>query len=572
MKRKKFNVMQNMKCTLLTMTALLGLNALQGQNCNHIPQANAVFEVNNITAIINNDGTIFTNNFEPGFKTNVAGTIFSAGLWIGGTDLLGNVKLSALTYQSNTRSEYTAGPLDPVTGTSDPTACVAWDKVFSVRKATMDNFTQELPSLGGNPAAAILQFPSIMGWPGMNNPHFESVHGFALPSSLGLAPFIDQDGDAVYNPLNGDLPAVMLQGKAPFIPAQIIWCVFNDEGNLHETSNGFPILMEVQLTAWAFDTAQGAPYSNTIFTSYKLINRSTEAFADAFLGMSTDFDLGCYQDDYIGCNTDRNTFFAYNQDNVDGQPGSTCQGTPTFGEEIPVQTVTFLNKPMDRFIYFNNASVGTTSPGQTDPEAQLEYLYYLQGLWRDGLPLTFGQSGYNPSSSASTNWAFPDDPSDPNGWSMCSANLPFGDRRALGSTFLGDLFPGGITEVDLAWTMHPNIPGPCGLGNSLDEVDILQDAFDDNFSNLVPVKNLPQAAFPTRISPNPASQIATLEYPSGTVSAIFCYDAQGKLVKTINNAAPNAQAIELGGWANGVYSIRLVGPKGVAMARLVVQR
>jgi hypothetical protein len=561
-----------MKCTLLTMTALLWLNAVRAQNCNHVPQAKAVFDVNNITATINNDGTIFTNNFESGFKTDVAGSIYTAGLWLGGTDATGNVKLSAITYKSETRTEYTAGPLDPITGASDPTACVNWDKVFSVHKTDMDNFTQELPNLAGNPAAAVTQFPSIMGWPGANNPHFEGVHGFLLPSNLNLAPFNDSNGDGTYNPLDGDLPVVALQGKAHFTPAQIIWCVFNDEGNAHQNTGGAPTQTEMQLTAWAFGTDKGAPFNNTIFTSYKLIYRSVEILEDAVLGMCADFDLGCPTDDFIGCKPEQNTFFAYNQDAVDGQPGTTCQGTSTFGNEIPVQTATFLNRTMDRFIYFDNPSIGAANPAQTDPGLQIEYLNYLRGQWRDGTPLTFGQSGYNPASSTLVNWAFPDNPADPNGWSMCTANLSFGDRRTVASTSLGTLFPGSIVEVDMAWTLHPNIPGPCNLGNSLEEVGIIQAGFDDNFNSLVSAKNLPQAAFPTRISPNPASQIATLEYPSGAVSAIYCYDTQGKLVKTINNAAPNTQAIDLAGWANGVYSIQLVGTDGVAVERLVVQR
>ena len=114
------------------------------------------------------------------------------------------------------------------------------------------------------------------------------------------------------------------------------------------------------------------------------------------MGLWVDFDLGCFSDDYVGCSPDRNTMFAYNQDAVDGNNGAICAGVATFGDDAPVQTVTFLESnnfspnKMDKFIAYNLNSSPTTS----DPQAIIEFYRNLTGFWRDGLPLTEGGYGY----------------------------------------------------------------------------------------------------------------------------------------------------------------------------------
>lgn len=41
------------------------------------------------------------------------------------------------------------------------------------------------------------------------------------------------------------------------------------------------------------------------FQRYKLINRATEGIKETYFAMWADPDLGCYTDDYIGCDTTR---------------------------------------------------------------------------------------------------------------------------------------------------------------------------------------------------------------------------------------------------------------------------
>ena len=150
------------------------------------------------------------------------------------------------------------------------------------------------------------QYPSIAGWPARDNPFFAGIYGFDLPTNAqqGLAPFYDKNGDAVYNPLDGDYPAVFQQGKPPFVPAQMAWTVFNDVGfgNPGTPAGAIALQMETQLLAWVFNCTDQPVLNNTVFTSHKTIYHGTEALDSTAIALFTDFDLGCYLDDYQGCN------------------------------------------------------------------------------------------------------------------------------------------------------------------------------------------------------------------------------------------------------------------------------
>ena len=552
----------------------LMVQQLSAQTLCSFPQSSATLDINNIKARISNSGDLFTNGQDAKYTYTPAGevgSIFAASLWMGGVDPAGNLKLAAMSYRVANKTEYAAGPLNATTGATDASTCSNWDRMFGTTKIRIDSFLGNLPAFVANPQSAMDQFPDIMGWPAIGNPHFSGIFNFTLPANQGLAPFVDTDLDGIYNPLSGDFPAVELQGKAPFVPDQILWCVFNDSGTAHLLSGGSPIGMEIQLTSWAFDTLSGVPFSNTVFTSHKTIYRGLYELSDFYIGVWTDFDLGCYSDDYIGCTPAANTFFVYNQDAVDGQSGSNCNGIPTFGTEIPVQTATFLNTSMDKFIAYNSPDVGLPNVATTDPTLTVEYNNYLTGRWRDGLPLTVGGNGYDPSSSIPADFIFPDDPSNPAGWSMCTANLPVGDRRTVASHKIGALNPGAVSELTMAWTLHPNIQGPCNLGNALQEVTEIQNAYENSFGGISGVFS-PVHLSPVKVIPNPANDAAILDYGALKVTAIRCFDMQGGLIFSESNPNAGVQRIATAAWPAGHYAVQLVTGSGIVPVRIVVVR
>lgn len=566
----------------LSLLLLFACTAIIAQVCT-TPQSQIDLEGNSIRARLLNGGDMFWDlndaQFIPDPSPNGPdpATIFAAGLWVGGVDPGGNLKLAAVTYRNSGLGDYWAGPLAPQGITTD-SDCANWDRHFKVTAAEVAAFLDALPGLAGNPGAAIAQFPGIMGWPALGNPHFSAVWGFDLPfTGQSLAGFFDADNNGSYNPLGGDYPAVVLQGHTPFVPTEIVWCVFNDQGAgaVHSASHAAPLQIEVQLTAWAISAPGNAVVDHTVFTAHKVINRGSENIDSCFIGLFVDFDLGCYSDDYIGCLPDQNTFFCYNQDAVDGSVGPNCDfGVPTFGAEPPVQTVTFLNRSLDRFIYFNNPSVGNYPPATYDPDQPNHYYNYLNGRWLDGSPMTTGSGGY-PGSGSVIQFVFPDNPGDPNGWSMCTDNLPYGDRRVVASSRLDAMGPGAVNELITAWTVHRNAPPPCNLGNAPDDVAALQDCFDagaDLATCLTSAVQTPAAAPAVSLFPNPATGILTLRHEGLTPQTIRCHDAAGRLVKTLDKPVADQNTLDVSGLPSGLYTIQVLTRQGSWTVKAAVVR
>lgn len=546
-----------------------------------LPQSSIDLHGNNIQARIQNGGDLFTDfangqfspNPNPDWTKN-ASTIFTAGLWMGGVDPGGNLKMAAIDYRSGTHGDYSAGPLSE-DGLTDAFTCANWDRHFLVRGAEVAAFLAALPM---TQAEAIAQFPSIMGWPGRGNSSFSSIYGFDLPLTTSpLAPFYDANGDGFYTPLSGDYPVVELRGIAPFVPTEMVWCVFNDQkgGGPHTTTSSQPIRVEIQLTAWAFSCPDNPVLNNTVFTSHQIINHSTEPLSAFHVGYWVDFDLGCYTDDYVGCNPERNTMFAYNTDAVDGSVGTNCNnGDITFGNAPPVQTVTFLGNTafeefsLDKFIAYNDMGIQASG----DPTQAIEYYRNLTGVWRDGTALTYGGTGYG--GVTPTDHAFSGDPDDPNGWSMCTVGTPLGDRRVLGSHNL-DLFePGGVEQLTVAWTVHENIPQPCNLGNALQNVDNIRALHNSGYTNVcAPFLKAPELpAESLEIFPNPTSGDATLRYGDIKMEEMQVFDATGKLVQSATKLPQGTMTLKMGQLPAGVYSVRLFSAQGVVVKPLAVVR
>ena len=448
--------MKKQLTSLSLLVCLISGMPIFSQDC-PVPAAGTYLNGNNIRALIRCGGSLFFDGNDAQFQVPVPGpthTIFAQGLWLGAVDPAGNLKLAAQTYGLNSgRSDFYPGPLDEEGGTTAEN-CRNWDRVWSVGRYQIEAHLQDFADNGAIDAP----IPEIMGWPGKGNPYFADLYGFELPfTTQGLAPFFDQDGDGLYDPMAGDYPMIR---QSAVLPEQITWSIFNDAGGFHLDSRGDPLHAEIQLTTWAYKCTDNPQLGHTIFTSYKVINRGVEPLDSLHLGLWADFDLGCYRDDFIGSAPELNTAYTYNGDNDDQVD---CPaGITGYGENPPVQAMTVLNQELSYLMYYNNSGVGTNPFGTTDPNSPLEYYRYLTGHWRDGTPLTFGGSGYQ--SGPVTNLAFPDNPNDLAGWSALFSFLDEGDWRIVGSVRLEGLAPGNLAEVDVAYSYFRE-PGADYLGN-----------------------------------------------------------------------------------------------------------
>ncbi|BDS09797.1 T9SS type A sorting domain-containing protein [Aureispira anguillae] len=467
---------------IITTTLLLifGYKSMQAQHCTE-SMAQEYIENTDMKIMFRNGGDMFWdgNSSAQYSVPHVYGqpqtnTIFAGGVWMGAYDDGGNLRLAAQTYRSS-GNDYWAGPLDPTTGLPITNSCTNFDQIWKVKRWAIEQHIADINDNGVVDGPTDL---SLLKWPGRGNPHFAAQMGFNLPDQ-DLAPFYDANGDGVYTPLHGDYP-VFEHGNPNAIAEEILWSVFNDNGNLHTQTNGMNLMVEVQQTAYVFNCGNDPLLDKTLFVKHKVINKNALVLRDYYYGIWTDFDLGCSVDDYVGTIPAKNTIYAYNADNNDDNPCGVA-GTTGYGSNPPVQAVTILNHSLEHSIYHTNSNSSPTG----DPQATLSYYYLLEGKFPNGTPLTTGGDGYDPANpnAVVTNHIFPDNPNDPSGWSMATAGLAGLDQRVLGSIYKDSLMPGESFMVDLAYSYHHD-PDSNHLQNVnllYQQVDLVQQYYDNNF-------------------------------------------------------------------------------------------
>ncbi|MEL6864966.1 MAG: T9SS type A sorting domain-containing protein [Bacteroidota bacterium] len=563
--KKNSLLLLNTFLTAFTLLALCPLSVAQS-NCSP-PTANINLDVNNANAALTNAGSIWWNNengsyfFPNDGSTNpflATSSIFAGGFWIAGVDPAGNLKLAAQSYGLGSGlTDYFPGPLDDV-GLTTTNDCNNYDRFWRVTEQDINDFISDFQDNG------MLDDPiptSILAWPGNGSTNSMSTNGFEIPNrSVGMAPFFDNDGNGIYNPENGDYPEIKGATEG-------VWWVFNDAGNIHTQTSGDNLQFEIQALAYAY-VSQETAINNTTFYDFKIINRAVESLDSTFIGFWVDPDLGCFTDDYVGCDPSRNLAYVYNTDAIDGDSGCSCTGgVPTYCEEIPVMGIKVLdgvldidpqngpqNLGMSNFGYYNNAGLGSSPPGTVDPATPSEIYNYLSGSWKDGTRMTKGGTGYNPGSTDFTNYAFPDSPNDPDGWSMCSEGLPTSDRRFILSSGPYESLPGNIQSVSIAVIMVEDVTHPCpDLTPLFDASDIVQDFFDDN--NIMTNTEDLTIRQGLKVFPNPMEAYATiaLEQIGQEIKNLKLFTVDGRLIREHSNINQQQFQLYREGLSKGMY-------------------
>lgn len=461
---------------------LLATGLLSAQDCSPTNLSTGSFlHGNTIRALYAASGSQLWDGQEAQFQveddTSPYATIFAQGLWIGGLDPAGNLKISAATYGSAYGAgDYFPGPLNDQ-GTTNAGTCNDYERSWSVYRHEIEAHVADFSDNGviDNP------YPAVIGWPGRGNPEFEGIYGFQLPNTpQGLAPFWDSDQDGIYEPMDGEFP---IEPNHELVPEHMVWTIFNTAGNISSDSESpISIDCEIHCLAWALNCTDNAALNNTVFTNYRFISRDIEAHDSVSIALWNDFDLGCFTDDAVGSAPDLNTYFAYNRDPVDDIP---CSGNvPGAGENPPTQAITFLNRSLDRFIYANNGF--DIPPVIGPPETNIEFYNALNGRFRDNTPITFGGNGYNPASNDVVNHVFSGDPTDPDSWSILSADISPADWRSTASTFMGSWLPGQVLELNVAHSYYREPDGSWleNISAMYDGVAELQNMYDANFENV----------------------------------------------------------------------------------------
>ncbi|MCW3122279.1 MAG: hypothetical protein JWQ38_1771 [Flavipsychrobacter sp.] len=369
---------------------------------------------------------------------------FAASCWIGGFDKQGQLKVAAQTYRQD-GNDYWPGALDN-DGKITKDDCALWDHQWKVDRSTINTFIS-LSKTGGNTTGSA--FDVINKWPGTGSPNVKGQDDriISLNANHTYAPFVDLNGNGIYEPSKGEYPAITGD--------QYIWWVFNDAGNVKQQSLTSAMGVEVQASAFAYATQDFL--NNATFCNYRVINRGSLTIDSTYIAVWDDADLGYAFDDYIGCDTSRGLGILYNGTNDDG--GSAGHPVNSYGVNPPQVGLDFFQGPkrivgdtaiqlgMTNFTYYNNdfSIIG-------NPRNGVHIYNYMTGSITDGERFSDDFTGPGSQSKGYgggpvSNFVFWGDPGNKTDWSECACNNNAGDRRFVFSSGPFQLLSGALNDI-----------------------------------------------------------------------------------------------------------------------------
>lgn len=426
-------------------------------------------------------------------------SFYAGAYWIGGKDQFGELKVSAQRFRQ-VGLDFWPGPVSD--GTVTPTECSDNDRIYKLNRWEVEEYIARAGQVGYVIPTDILE------WPAHGNPWAQADAG---------APFIDVNNDGEYNVLHGDYPAFAIDEETDvdfhLLGDQCLWWIENDIGNQQSETGGEGMGIEVQCMAYAYATCD--ELNNQTFYRNKFVNKSNFNYTDTWIGLWADTDLGFAEDDYVQCEVMRSLGYTFNGFPVDG-----TGGPQHYGEHPPAAGIGVLRGPlvdsadgedndrdgevdepeehymMSKFLTHNNSG-GGGNPTQQDPNTPYDYYSYMQGIWLDGTPMCYGQTGH-PSGGCDQglpcDFMYPAD-SDPLGYGtggipatewteQTAGNVPF-DRRFLLSSGPFDFLPGEIEFIHYGalWARdYSNVNDPFTSAEKLFDVkDLCQERFENGF-------------------------------------------------------------------------------------------
>jgi hypothetical protein len=314
------------------------------------------------------------------------------------------------------------------------------------------------------------------------------------------------------------------------------------------------------------------------FIEFKVINRSINVWAEAYLAVWTDDDLGEPGDDAVGCDTLRSLGYTYNTNDNDplygpappavgtkllrspiistGNSNDTVKYYDPPGSQNLVVKTGFKFIPMKIFNTYNNGS-----PQPSDPLNNIETYNVISGLWR------LGNVWVNPFTNQPTNLAYSGDPVTGSGWIMTDG----GDRRYLQSFGPFNMNPNDTQSIIVAQVIAKGTSNLNSITQLRNLSDHIQMIYDNNFQSVLAVNNI-SSEIPDQFTlsqnyPNPFNPTTHLEFGISKLGFVTLkvYDLNGKeaasLVNEIKPSGIYKVKFDGSNLSSGVYfySLRLEG-------------
>lgn len=490
---------------------------------------------NSVSAEIGDNGMFF---FQPqsastGYEVPAGSgksTIYSAGFWCGAVDVNSQLHASKASIGSQTGG-FGSGPIaDPTNYGTNAYINAYGVSVWKVTRQEVENHILDFQQQG------YVLPSSLANWPGNGD--------VSLGVAAQLAPFVDLNGDGIYDPQAGDYP--------DFPGDEVVYTIYNDQSYMPD---GNALGIEVHMMFYHYAT--GNYLDETTFLNVRVFNRSTVDYYDFKQAIYLDMDIGNYDDDFLGCDSTRSVFFTYNGDQFDEDNA----GSLGYGSHPPCQAVMSLNQPMTAFLQYTN--------GINDDFSDLSVWNNLNGLKGDGTPLL------DPLTMSATSYMFSGNPFTQTGWNMDTSTVSPGDIRGFHVIAPGDLPAGSMQCSDYAFIYDDTDGYLENVQNVLYTADALQTLYDssDNFgcqAFTLGLKEVPSQPLEFSVYPNPSKGVFSLqvdELPlNGTITVT---DLTGKMVYT-TSLQKSITTITLEP-VSGYYLITVAGDNYRAVKQLVIE-
>jgi hypothetical protein len=461
--------------------------------------------------------------FPVGAKTNIN---YAGALWMSAFDDAGQLHVAAQTYRQD-GNDYWPGPLDGAGAITYPES-EKWAKIWKVRRSEVDEYlATPFHNVTNTP-------PSILTWPAKGNIHARGKDGVPLTIADDMAPFVDVNGDGLYQPIKGDYP--------DFPGEQALWWVFNDNGPTHTETNGTPLKVEVHAMAYAFKRNTLIDY--VVYYDYTMVNRSGHNYRDMRMALWNDADMGYRDDDFVAYDSLRRLGIVYNGKNQDG-----FGHWDAYGYNPPAVGLTIVHMPGD--VPGNYAPVGVLGyrykyfipPGSTP--ADVAFSNHMRGVRWSG-------ESYGP---------FPD------GFDECRNNMNPGERTVLLATNDFLLPAGGRQKVVMALVVDSAAKG-CPVFD-ITGIQRVADTAWQLYHTQVGVPAVARGLAGLQVYPNPAQGVLHIAGMMGGTTHVTVYNVLGQPMGPTVAVMGAEATIAVGHLPAGTYMVTASGVQGMARAVFV---
>ena len=361
------------------------------QQTNYMP-----LDHNNVSCLLDDEGGFF-NHLQVGMngyeipKNSGLSTIFAGTYWMGAEDVNGALYVSSVMYSGGgSWSAFHGGPIANNSAYNSLAYMNQYQQsIWKISEAEITNHQTNFQTPG------YVVPNALSSWPGNGD--------VSLGVATKLAPFVDLNGNGLYEPLLGDYPDI--RGD------EAVYIIMNDESYQPDGNQ-----LGIELHAMFYQYSSGTYLNNTTFLNLRVINRSNRTYYNFHEGLYLDFDLGNYSDDYIGCDPTKRLLYAYNGDDVDEPDG----GNIGYGANPPCQGVLCLSHPLESATMITGSmDVGITTSFDTTAWLMMNGQYSDSSNWM------------NPLTNLPTHFMYDGNPNLPNTWNEAASNNPAGDRRGM---------------------------------------------------------------------------------------------------------------------------------------------